>query len=247
MTEPNNIPWKRLTAEGAAIVASILLAFWIDAWWDNRVEQNAFSKNLFALEQEISRNLAHMEERLSRVETNFKKLDGMFQFLNDPDRQILPEELAQDIGQIYSIHGSDLTHSAFDVVMSPGNLRLVKDTELRISIVQTKESITDVDEMFGFLWDDYTDHQAPFLKRHFVISDFGWNEDELLLQQSGLHHPVPAAKFSIDYAALRTREFWNLLYHWRASYLDASRSILEAKEHHQATLALLEREIEKHQ
>lgn len=240
MTEPDKIPWKRLTAEGAAIVASILLAFWIDAWWDNRVEQNALSENLLALEQEINSNLAHMEERLGQIQTIYRKLDGLFQLLNDPDRQILPEQLAEDLGQIYTIYGSDLTHSAFDVVMSPGNLRLVEDTELRVSIVQTKESITNIDELYGFLWSDYTDHQAPFLKRHFVISDFGWYDEEHLLQ-----YPVPDARFSIDYEALRSREFWNLLYHWRLSYLDATRSIEKAKGHHKATLALLESEIEK--
>ena len=36
MTESPFIPWGRLVAEGAAIVISILLAFSIDAWWDNR-------------------------------------------------------------------------------------------------------------------------------------------------------------------------------------------------------------------
>ena len=30
------MPWKRLTAKGAVIVASILLASWVDAWWDTR-------------------------------------------------------------------------------------------------------------------------------------------------------------------------------------------------------------------
>lgn len=35
----SEIRWKRLAAEGAAIVLSILLAFWIDAWWDARQRQ----------------------------------------------------------------------------------------------------------------------------------------------------------------------------------------------------------------
>jgi hypothetical protein len=33
-----SIPWNRLVAEGAVIVASILLAFAIDAWWDERAD-----------------------------------------------------------------------------------------------------------------------------------------------------------------------------------------------------------------
>ena len=31
-----NIHWPRILAEGAVIVISILLAFWIDAWWDRQ-------------------------------------------------------------------------------------------------------------------------------------------------------------------------------------------------------------------
>jgi hypothetical protein len=34
MTEPRIIPWKRIAIESVAIVGSILLAFAIDAWWD---------------------------------------------------------------------------------------------------------------------------------------------------------------------------------------------------------------------
>jgi len=33
MSNESGIVWKKLIAEGAAIVVSILLAFWIEAWW----------------------------------------------------------------------------------------------------------------------------------------------------------------------------------------------------------------------
>lgn len=35
------IPWTRLAAESIAIVGSILLAFAIDAWWDDRADRSA--------------------------------------------------------------------------------------------------------------------------------------------------------------------------------------------------------------
>jgi len=41
MTEIRNIAWKRLAIEAMAIVASILLAFAIDAWWEERSERRA--------------------------------------------------------------------------------------------------------------------------------------------------------------------------------------------------------------
>ncbi len=44
-----DIDWPRLLAEGAAIVVSILLAFGIDAWWDDRQERIEERKILLGL------------------------------------------------------------------------------------------------------------------------------------------------------------------------------------------------------
>jgi hypothetical protein len=41
MVDAQKIPWKRLSVEAAAIVGSILLAFAIDAWWEDRIERQA--------------------------------------------------------------------------------------------------------------------------------------------------------------------------------------------------------------
>lgn len=41
MTETHNIAWKRIAIEATAIVVSILLAFSIDAWWEERGDRKA--------------------------------------------------------------------------------------------------------------------------------------------------------------------------------------------------------------
>ena len=49
MTYPSQISYPRLFAEGAAIVISILLAFAIEAWWDDRkdrIKENAASLSI---------------------------------------------------------------------------------------------------------------------------------------------------------------------------------------------------------
>ena len=53
MPKSEIIPWKRLAAEGAAIVISILLAFWIDAWWDARNDLVEEREILVGLESEF--------------------------------------------------------------------------------------------------------------------------------------------------------------------------------------------------
>jgi len=231
-------------AEAIAIVVSILLAFWIDTWWSERIERNAFAENLVALEQEIAHNIGELEESLREIENVFEKLNDVLVYIVDLDQQPLSDKFFEDVSAVYMIWGPNLARSALDVVVSPDNLRLIVNPELRILIVTTKESVLMVDEMVDFVWDDYADHQGPFLKRHFVISDFNWNEGQALLQRTGLLYPVPESTFSADDAAIKSREFWNLLYHWRATYLDAARTMLEAKERHYDALRLLESEIE---
>jgi hypothetical protein len=60
-----NIQWKRLAAEVIAIFASILFAFAIDAWWDER-------SGSLRLEGAIQNIAAEVAE--ARIETNFASM-----------------------------------------------------------------------------------------------------------------------------------------------------------------------------
>lgn len=48
-----NLSWKRLLVEGSAVVLSILLAFAIDAAWEQRQEEKADLEQLTGLYQEL--------------------------------------------------------------------------------------------------------------------------------------------------------------------------------------------------
>jgi hypothetical protein len=87
MTETQNIPWKRITVEAAAIVGSILLAFAIDAWWNdhqNRAEErrvlvglkSEFEQNLELIDIEISSSLfSALMHHLVRLPTRWQRDD----------------------------------------------------------------------------------------------------------------------------------------------------------------------------
>jgi len=51
MPEKLTIPWGRLSVEAAAIVTSILLAFAIQAWWEERNEADLEQRILSALHE----------------------------------------------------------------------------------------------------------------------------------------------------------------------------------------------------
>lgn len=56
MNDSRNIPWLRISVEGVAVVASILLAFAIDAWWDERVDRRTEKEELLKLQAEFQVN-----------------------------------------------------------------------------------------------------------------------------------------------------------------------------------------------
>jgi hypothetical protein len=64
------IPWSRLIAEGAVIVVSILLAFAIDAWWDERADDaqetallNGLAEDFHAASDDLQRARALHEAK----------------------------------------------------------------------------------------------------------------------------------------------------------------------------------------
>jgi hypothetical protein len=46
-------PWLRMTVEGAVIVAGILTAFAVDAWWDEHKERMLEQETLVSLQAEF--------------------------------------------------------------------------------------------------------------------------------------------------------------------------------------------------
>jgi len=60
-SRPGKIPWLRFAAEGILIVISILLAFGIEAWWQERGEQREVREALVGLRSDFERNLAALD------------------------------------------------------------------------------------------------------------------------------------------------------------------------------------------
>ena len=62
MNKSQEIPWKRLFVEATAIVASILIAFAIDAWWQDRTEHIVEAQYLRALREDLNHSLQLLDE-----------------------------------------------------------------------------------------------------------------------------------------------------------------------------------------
>ena len=135
-----SIEWKRLITEGFVIVASILLAFAIDAWWDERQQTRDAEGQVARVVAELRANVAVLEKQDEDL-SSANEVAGEFLSLLGPEpvsTGLL--EIAALLEGIYSVPTFSLERSASANFISSGQLTEGRWTEFRISLANTLSS-----------------------------------------------------------------------------------------------------------
>jgi hypothetical protein len=130
MSNDNNIQWKRISVEGAAIVFSILLAFSIDAWWDEQQERNDERSFLVAIRNELENNLTEIEKELTyrhAVDESIMKILAA----GAGEIEVDPDELDRLIGDLLWWGKAKFQTGALDSTLLGGVLPLIENEDLR--------------------------------------------------------------------------------------------------------------------
>lgn len=169
MENSNNIQWKRISAEAAAIVVSILLAFSIDAWWNYYQDRREEQEVLLGIKSEFKQNLALIEVELAYrnavVESILKLFDASVAKI-----RIEPKDLDELIGDVTWWQNIEYSRAAIDSLLQSGKLSLIENEELRrviASMPSRYDSTTEAE-----LNDRYTTLNVvtPFLNTHASLS-----------------------------------------------------------------------------
>ncbi len=167
-----DIPWRRLVAEGAAIVVSILLAFAIDAWWEERQERVEEHQILHDLADEFTliRNVLadHKDTHLVRLAA----LESLLVRLDAGDTVVARPDLAGALEDLFSPTTTDISDGTLHALLSSGRLEIISSGELREKLVGWEGAIEEV-------WDDQQDHAKRVYEVHvafFVEQGFGMGE-----------------------------------------------------------------------
>jgi hypothetical protein len=159
MTESQAIPWKRLSAEAAAIVISILLAFWIDAWWDERNDYLEEREILIGLEVEF----VDLRERLDYwAGMNRTGVQLIEQFLSESVAEMDLESM-----QLLFVYASLVNvldqGGAIDALLASGRLERISDRDIRARLVKWPDWLEDIHtndlSVRGYAWGEI----IPFL------------------------------------------------------------------------------------
>jgi hypothetical protein len=145
MREPQTIPWKRIAVEATAIVISILLAFAIDAWWDEKKERDVEHRTLEALRSDLvasSEELDRLLEGLAAARTNFAR----FQAATPAELiKIDPEAVRPIVISLVTPASFNPITATHDALSNDGRLGLISDPELLRHLSNWQRALDDIE------------------------------------------------------------------------------------------------------
>ena len=145
MTGNRQVSWRPVLLEGVVIVASILLAFAIDAWWDNRIDQQREREHLESMRTEFQASLSGLDEVLTSVQGHAKNIETFIELLKTSGDKpvVVPGSL---LGSAITWRTSDVSTSTLSALMASGDLNLLRNVELRENLAGLPAFLSDVTE-----------------------------------------------------------------------------------------------------
>lgn len=139
------IPWKRLAAEGFVVVVSILLAFWIDAWWDGYKDSKRQASQLIAMREEFFDSVTALDTLLQIVQQHADRVDELISVLKEAEGATI-EVPGHLLGYAIGWRTSDVSTSTLNALIASGDLNLVRNEKLRRDLAGLPAVLLDVTE-----------------------------------------------------------------------------------------------------
>lgn len=146
MSNARQKPWFRVVTEGIAIVASILLAFAIDAWWQRRSERHQGRRLAAGLAEDFAISQTHAKRWLAGNRRILEASSALLARIGEtPDGGELVVPLEMIVGAIGApTYGP--TDATLAAAISSGQIELIKDPELRNALAMWRQQIDDTRE-----------------------------------------------------------------------------------------------------
>ena len=145
MSESNPVGLKGSLREAIVIVASILVAFGLDAWWDDLVERRQERELLVTLQQEFEGTLAASRQVARRHEA---ALDATTMIISEVRRAMQSGQAIQvpDTMLFRFMYSATMNQStgALDAVLRGGQVGLIESPNLRAALTSWPGDFDDM-------------------------------------------------------------------------------------------------------
>jgi hypothetical protein len=192
--------WRHPLVEGLAVLVGILIAFGLEAWWQDRSDEAAERTMLLALSSEVEDARAFFVSRDEALTADIDRADEIRRALSSEAALAIPDDsvnaLAMGLGPISVVVPP---RAALDDLISSGGIGRVRSARLRLAVaayVQALESDRRAQDAAVDLW---LTRVAPYRYSHSTLAVVSLP-------------PLPDVPVSVDRDAyVGAREYINLL------------------------------------
>ena len=146
MSEPNEIPWRRVFTESVAVVLSILLAFTIDAWWDGHKERQREHVLMLELLEDFRSSRPGLESRLDlslRMASGTEGFQALVAAQNVANALVVPDTF------VFAVLGGptyEPVTNTLDAALASGEIELLSSEKLRMELAKWRRILADTAE-----------------------------------------------------------------------------------------------------
>jgi len=209
-----DIQWPGIAVEGVAIVVSILLAFAIDAAWEQRQEHHEERRILNSLYAELLSNQVSLVEKTKWQGDVQSATRDLLVEAARPQRT-LTDDAIDDLLAMASWYNNSSTFemSAVDAVVHGGGLSLIENETLRKWITGWSREVVRVTQAERQDYDVFKDVWMQFLRTHSYLPQIHNSVDvQPGTGQEDYIPDIPLGPHSMSHAELLAhREFQNVL------------------------------------
>ena len=145
---------RSLGVEGLVILASILLAFAIDAWWGEWDQSSEIEQSLEGLEEDFRVNVDQLGQTVATHRTRYDSLMRFSEMTPEEIRAIPEESLAWWWTAMLGPRSFEAETGTLDALVSSGRLGLVESRELRTELARFRSRLSDSQEERDWMQDE---------------------------------------------------------------------------------------------
>jgi hypothetical protein len=210
MPEPQIIQWRRFATEATVIVASILLAFAIDAWWDSRAEEKRELALLLALSDDFTLAARVLESDRNNHLTTANAGEKLINFGESGN---VPDADRGDIDLLISAHFWRISYrppmGTVESVIGSGRIDLLSNQALIAELMNWPAEVARVQQIQLEAREHVYDRIYPYLAARLNLKDL----DKVYPK---IYEPFPWDQAPTDaFQLVSDQEFLSIIYmHW---------------------------------
>jgi hypothetical protein len=214
------ISWPRILAEGTAIVVSILLAFWIQAWWEGRQEENRQSNYLASLRASLSIHRSNLAANMDYASTLRESARSLLKISIDPEYHVDDKELDTLLAAL-TWHLPDPLTPELAALLSNEDIGLITNRDVAYRLGALHAKLGRYERMVAYHQDFFFEELMPFLQREAFLPQIN-NYVSLLPGTQSEVYPIDKIDVLTPFShseMLGRRQFQNIIMRriWRLS------------------------------